>query len=440
MAEVKPFQSVHYGPGYSHVLQSLITPPYDVISPEQQDSFYESHPFNVIRLVLGKQFDDDTPENNRYTRAADILKQWMRDEVLVRKTKPCFTLYQMDFKEPDGTVKRIDGIIGLVKVEDYGIGKVLPHEKTYSGPKRDQLELLRACRANLTPIHAMFDDPDQTVYNIYHQLLATRPEQETRDVDDTTHRTWSIYDEKSIQQIIDFLHNKSLLIADGHHRYETALAYCREVESQNPGITSGPHKYVMAYLTSMTHPGLTILAAHRMLKNLSNFNKDLLLKRIDECFEIYELDHEINDVEIASKWLSLKLQEFARVGGHFGMLINGEKKFRLLKMKESQIKSQFLDNRLPEILTDLDVTILRELILRYGFGVAVEDSEDVIEYTPSIEEAVTKTVLGEVQVSFILNPTRVDQMEKAAELGYKMPHKSTYFYPKISSGLVFNVF
>lgn len=440
MAEVKPFQSVHYGPDYSHVLKSLITPPYDVISPEQQDSFYESHPFNVIRLVLGKQFNEDTPENNRYTRAADLLKQWMRNAVLVRKSKPCFTLYQMDFKEPEGNVKRIDGIVGLVKVENYGIGKVLPHEKTYSGPKRDQLELLRACRANITPIHAMFDDPDETVLKTYHKLLTTRPEQEVKDSDDTIHRTWSIYDEKRVHDIISFLRSKSLVIADGHHRYETALAYCREVESQNPSITGESHKYVMSYLTSMTHPGLTILAAHRMLKDLKDFNKELLLKKISDCFEIHELDHEIDDIKTASKWLSLKLQEFADVGGHFGMLIGGEKKFHLLKLKESQIKSQYLDNRLPEILTDLDVTILRELILRHGFGLAIEDSENVIEYSPSVEEAVTKALLGEVQVSFILNPTRVDQMEKAAELGYKMPHKSTYFYPKISSGLVFNVF
>lgn len=440
MAEIKPFESVHYGPDYSNTLKSLITPPYDVISPEQQDSFYNSHPFNVIRLVLGKQFINDTPENNRYSRASSTLKQWMRDKVLIRKSKPCFTLYQMDFKEPNEKRKKIDGIVGLLKVEDYGVGKVLPHEKTYSGPKKDQLELLRACKANFTPIHAMFDDPCQKVSKLYENLLNSPPEQEVRDSDDTIHRTWSLYDEVSIHEIVRFLSQKSLFIADGHHRYETSLAYCREVEARNHFTTDSSHKYVMSYLTSMSHPGLLILPAHRMLRGLTNFDKESLLNRINDCFEIQELDYDVNDIQMASKKLLTKLNEYTDVGGHFGMLISGAKKFCLLSLKDFQVISQFLDTNIPDVLINLDVTILRELILKHGFKLDSENSEDHIEYTPFIEEALKKVLLGDVQVSFILNPTRVDQMRKAAEMGQKLPHKSTYFYPKISSGLVFNVF
>ncbi len=440
MADIIPFQMVHYGPDYSDVLNSLITPPYDVISPEQQDMFYDAHPFNVIRLVLGKQFRYDTPEDNRYTRASKTLKKWMSEKILVRKPKPGFTLYQMDFKEPDGNRKRIDGLVGLVKVEDYGVGKVLPHEKTYSGPKKDQIELLRACRANFTPIHAMFDDPEEVILKLYGELFDSKPEQEVKDPDETIHSTWSLCDERSVHEITEFIREKSLFIADGHHRYETSLAYCREIEAQNTFSNDQCHKFVMVYLTSMSHPGLTILPAHRMLKDIKNFNKDELLRKISDCFNIHELDYDVNNIEMVSKRLSSKLHEFAETGGHFGMLINGEKRFYLLSLKKSQVISSFLNSNIPDILINLDVTILRELILGHVFGLDREDSEDHIEYTPSVEEAFKKTLQGEVQVSFILNPTRVDQMRETAELGHKLPHKSTYFYPKISSGLVFNVF
>lgn len=440
MAEIMPFQMVHYGPEYSNALNSLITPPYDVISSEQQDSFYKSHPFNVIRLVLGKQFSSDTPEDNRYTRASNTLKKWMLDKVLVRKPKPGFTLYQMDFKEPDGNWKRIDGLVGLLKAEDYGVGKVLPHERTYSGPKKDQLELLRACRANFTPIHAMFHDPEGRVLKLYEGLLNTEPEQEVKDSDDIIHRTWSLCDDSAVHGIVEFLREKSLFIADGHHRYETSLAYCREMEVQNPSTTDQSHKYVMSYFTSMSHPGLTVLPAHRMLRDLKDFNKEELLRRMSDCFEIHDLDYDISDLESASKRLTSKLHEFAEVGGHFGMLFNGEKRFRLLSLKDPEIFSSFLDTNIPESLVNLDVTIFRELILGHSFGLDREGSENHIEYTPSAADALKKALLGEIQVSFILNPTRVDQMRKAAELGQKLPHKSTYFYPKISSGLVLNVF
>ncbi|MCX5841094.1 MAG: DUF1015 domain-containing protein [Deltaproteobacteria bacterium] len=440
MAEVIPFQMVHYNPDYSESLSNLITPPYDVISPEEQESFYNANPNNIIRLVLGKQFAGDTDENNRYTRAANTLKKWMTDHVLVRKPKPGFTLYQMEFKQPDGTWRRLDGLVGLVKVDDYGVGKVLPHEKTYMGPKKDQLELLRACKANLTPIHAMFDDPDEVILKLYGSFLQSKPKQEVKDSDQTIHRTWTICDKESLDSIAEFLRGKSLFIADGHHRYETSLAYCREVEAQNPITSDQSHKYVMMYLTSMSHPGLTILPAHRMLNGLPNLSKDVFLAKLRDYFDIREVSFENNDIEAASEALSSELNKYADVGGLFGMVINGEKKFYLLSLRDSKVNPPILDSSIPEAINNLDVTILRELILGHGFGLDKGNSEGHIEYTPSLSAAINKALLGDVQVSFILNPTRVDQMRRAAELGYKLPHKSTYFYPKISSGLVLNVF
>jgi uncharacterized protein (DUF1015 family) len=440
MAELKPFEMVNYSPDYSDVLSNLITPPYDVISPKDQEFFYNLHPYNIIRLVLGKQHDNDTASDNRHTRAAVTLNKWILEKTLVRKRKPCFAIYQMDFEEPQGVRKRLDGLIGLVKVEDYGVNKVLPHEKTYSGPKKDQLELIRACKANFTPIQAMFDDPEDVICGLSRPFMESKPDQEAVDSNGTTHRTWSVCEEDSVQKIVSFLKDKSFLIADGHHRYETALAYRREIENQNPFSVDQSHKYVMMFLTSMSHPGLVILPAHRMLKDIKNLDQKASLSRLNDNFIVQEFDFNGRDLESISRQISSELLQYAELGGYFGMVINGEKKFYLLGLKHLQTAVSKVNQNISEALIKLDVTMLRELVLGHGFGLDEENSETHMRYTPSIPDAIEKAVTGEVRISFILNPTRVDQMRRAAELGQKMPHKSTYFYPKISSGLVLNVF
>ncbi|MFH0959414.1 MAG: DUF1015 domain-containing protein [Pseudomonadota bacterium] len=440
MAEIKPFEMVHYGPDYSDALSKLITPPYDVISPEEQESFYNIHPYNIIRLILGKQHGDDTASDNRYTRAAAKLNKWMAEKTLIREQKPCFAIYQMDFEEPQGIRKRLDGLIGLVKVEDYGVGKVLPHEKTYSGPKEDQLELIRACKANLTPIQAMFDDPDDVVRKLYETTMESKPDQQAAESNGTIHRTWKVCQEENIQAIVRFLKDKSFLIADGHHRYETALAYRREIENHNPFGSDQSHKYVMMFITSMSHPGLVILPAHRMLKDIKNLDQRSCMNRLNDAFNIKEFNFNGKDLKSISQHISSELNRYTEIGGHFGMAINGETKFYVLGLKHPQTAVSNINQDISEALIKLDVTILRELVLGHGFGLDEESSETHMRYTPSILDALEKTVTGEVRISFILNPTRVDQMRTAAELGEKMPHKSTYFYPKVSSGLVLNVF
>jgi len=179
MAQIKAFPVVRYGRDLADELDKLITPPYDVISPEEQQAFYKSHPFNIIRLVLGNQFAEDDQQNNKHTRAASTLHEWMNQGVLARHDKPALAIYQMDFEQPGGGTKRLDGIVAVVKVDDYGRGKVLPHEKTYLGPKKDQLQLLRACKANFTPIHSLFHDDQETIYRIYSPYMANKPDQVT---------------------------------------------------------------------------------------------------------------------------------------------------------------------------------------------------------------------------------------------------------------------
>ena len=228
MATIAPFRMVHYNGKSVGDLDRLITPPYDVISATQQDAYYKAHELNIIRLVLGKQYPDDAQGNNRYTRAAATLTQWLRNGTLVREAQPGVAIYQMEFDRPDGGRRKIDGIVTLVKVEDYGKGRVLPHEKTYLGPKQDQLNLLRACRAHLTPIHALFNDSENAVLNEYRRYMQRPPDQEAVDANGTIHRTWTLDDEIAIEKIRRLFRDKSIFIADGHHRYETSLAYRNE--------------------------------------------------------------------------------------------------------------------------------------------------------------------------------------------------------------------
>lgn len=440
MAEIKPFRTVHYNGECAQDLDRLITPPYDIISLEEQEGFYQAHPLNIIRLVLGKQYPDDNATNNRYTRAAETLKDWMAQGVLRRKDNAGLTIYQMEFDQPEGGRRTLDGMVALVKVDDYGKGKVLPHEKTYKGPKQDQLNLIRACRANLTPIHGLYDDENEKIREVYAAFMNEPPEQEITDADGTVHRTWTLDDPAAIEKIVGLIADKSVFIADGHHRYETARAYKAEMMESGVSDPDGPHQYVMMYLTSMTHPGLLILPAHRMVKGLTDLDVESVLEALEPYFHIEDLCYGENDRYEVAETLVRRIHSYSEIGGKFGMVVQGDNCFRLLRLRDFKDIDALMDPEIPSSLRGLDVTILREVILGLGLGFDKDNAEGQIEYAPVVSEALNKVLKGDIQISFILNPTRVDQVKCAAELGHKLPHKSTYFFPKLSSGLVINVF
>ncbi len=439
MAQIKPFRMVHYNGASLGQLERLITPPYDIISPEEQAEFYQAHPQNIIRLVLGKVHEGDSPQDNRYTRAAVTLKEWLQKGVLVRSDRPGLVVYQMEFDKPGGGRLKIDGLITLVKVDNYGKGKVLPHEKTYKGPKADQLNLLRACKANLTPIHALFHDEGDKVTKVYRSVLETAPDQEAVDSEGTIHRTWLLSEEGQVEEIIRTIAPSSLFIADGHHRYETSMAYKKEVAASGEPVPEEVSDYVMMFVTSMHHSGLLILPAHRMLRDLPSVNTSEIVDRLSLYCEVEELFCSEEDRDHSAQDLIDKLAEEAHFGGRFGMLVHGDPCFRLFKIKETASVHHLIDSSTPAALRTLDVTILRDVIIGYGVGVDNENIEGHIEYTPDPSEALEKVRSGEVQIAFIINSTRVDQVQEAAELGHKLPHKSTYFHPKLASGMVLNV-
>jgi uncharacterized protein (DUF1015 family) len=394
MAEIQPFNTVRYSDQYQPILDQLLTPPYDVISPAEQDAFYQVNPLNIIRLVLGKHCPDDTAENNRYTRAASTMKQWLKDGVLVSSSLPGLTIYQMEFEEPGGGRRTIDGMVAAVKVDDYGKGKVLPHEKTYKGPKQDQLNLTRACRANLTPIHGLFDDGREAITSRYAPAMQGPPQQEIRDANGTVHRTWALEDPEAIAAIMATLKDKSIFIADGHHRYETAMAYKQEMRAAGHTDPNAAHEYVMMYLTAMTHPGLTILPAHRMVKSLDGLDLNKTFATLEPYFEIEPLCFSATEREQAEKTLTERIRSYSQVGGKFGMVTSGDTCFHLLRLKDFEKIDARMDPSIPSSLRGLDVTILREIIMRLGLGMDTENGAELIEYTPLVSEAFDKVSRG----------------------------------------------
>ncbi len=440
MADIKPFKMVKYNGSCAQELDKIITPPYDVISDEEQEDFYKAHPNNIIRLVLGKTHKEDTKQNNRYTRAASTLQSWLMQGVLAKDEKPGYMVYQMEYEAPEGGRKMIDGVVAMVRVDDYGKGKVLPHEKTYKGPKEDQLNLTRACRAHLTPIHALFDDDGEAVRSLYKDLMQTPPEIEARDSQGDIHRAWSLDDEVIVEKIADIIGEKSIFIADGHHRYETARAYKQEMDSKVDTNGDAGHDHVMMYLTPMDHPGLLIRPAYRMVKGLNSVDIKGFLKRVKPCFETDSIYFDSSGKDEAFETLVKRIEGHKDIGGKFGMIVHGEKCFRILRLKDFSCVDQYIDPSIPNALRNLDVTVLREVVIARGLRLDREEVEGFIEYTASTETLLKKVENGKVQIGFLMNPTRVDQMRKAAELGHKLPQKSTFFYPKVCSGLVINVF
>ena len=343
MALIKPFKITHYATSLNAELNKLITPPYDVISPEEQEFFYESHPLNVIRLVLGKQYPSDSETDNRYTRAAQTLRDWLDKGVLVCEKEPGLAVYEMSFELPEGGTQTIDGIVCLVKVDDYGPGKVLPHEKTYRGPKEDQLSLLRACRSNFTPIHGLFEDDSNLVSQAYATYLRNPPLHETTDTQGSVHRLWIIDDAQIVTRIIEFMRDKSIFIADGHHRYETARAYKEEVERFHGTSTDDGHNFVMIYLTALNHPGLTILPAHRMLKGLDGFDLGQILRTLSQDFEIENLCYWNGNRGESVRMMLEKLKAAAALGGQFGFAVHGDECLRLLRLKDFGMLDSIMD-------------------------------------------------------------------------------------------------
>jgi uncharacterized protein (DUF1015 family) len=436
MAKIAPFRGITYNQGKAGAIETLVCPPYDIISPAEQQELYRKSPYNVIRLEYGLTSPADGDEDNRYTRSAAVLEDWFRSAVLQDSGEPGFFLYEMEYRAGTGP-KRLRGIICLVRIEDYDSGIVKPHETTLSGPKTDRLNLLRTCKATFSQIFSLFSDPPGNVAGILAKV-ARKPEMEVTHSDGVTHRIWSLIDRNDIDAIVRELSDKNIFIADGHHRYDTALNY-RNERRKAAGSYTGEEgfNYVAMFLARLEDPGLTILPAHRALFNLTDFNAQKFEDDLNRYFDIERIDF---DKKSESKDLLTVLDTMTHRADHahvFGMRIKGEHSYYLLTLRNEADMDVLLPAKSPAY-RKLDVSILHHLIIDKLLGISMQTHKLGlnIEYVKDAEEADKRVHDNAAEIVFFMNPTKVREVKEVATVGERMPQKATYFYPKLLTGLV----
>lgn len=424
MAVIKPFRGMRYDTSKAGDISTLCCPPYDIISDSQRLGYIDKNKFNVIRLELPK--DGENP----YETASDILNLWKSQGVLINEDKPAIYIYEEEFTA-NSERKSIKGIIARVKLEEFSKGIILPHEFTLSKAKEDRLNLMKATNCNFSQIYALYMEEKHLTLKTIDDCSQSSPELEFTDSDGVTHRLWIVTDEEIIGKLADDFRYRRLYIADGHHRYETALNYrnyCRENGISKEG---DPQDYQMIYLVDMEHPGLVVFPTHRLVRDLPDFDKDKVLKACEKYFEITAFDSSEN----MESELAMQYDEGRKAFGFY--CGNGE--WYLLVLRDINVMSEFLPN-LCTASQRLDVSVLHTLVLENIFGIDRENMANQVNltYTKYFDEAVSAVDSGDFQCSFVLNPTRVSEIRDVAAAGEKMPQKSTYFYPKMITGMVMN--
>jgi len=409
---VIPFRGLRYNATQVESIENVIAPPYDVIKSDERVALEARHPANIIRLILSQPQDNDTDDENQYTRAAVRMKQWISDGTLVRDTTPRYYIYDQSFNAPDGKNYTRRALIALVKLEPFENRVVLPHEKTHAGPKADRLNLMRECHANLSPIFLLYADPTGDIERIMESFTdKNQPQIDCPETFGSTHRLWCLDDIERNREIQALFSTKPLLIADGHHRYETALAFQDEMAQQ----TSNGYGYMMVNLVRMESPGLAVLAIHRLLSNLNADRIAYAIAKLPEAFEVHEIDTQAA--------LMAQLDTMRGKSPAVGMY-TADDTYRLL------IPHSTLPNQ-------LDVTLVQETLIKNLFQ--IETLAEHISYTAYTDDAVAHVKEGTDNVALLMNPTPVEQVLDVAMAGSTMPQKSTYFYPKMATGLVLNL-
>jgi len=434
MAVIAPFRGLTYNFKKFGDMSKLVAPPYDVINEQEQEGYYNIHPNNVIRLILGKKRAGDTDTENRYTRSAEDMKKWEEEGVLVRPEAPAMYLTAHDYDPGDGKGPRTRwGLITLVRIEEEGSRVILPHEKTFSAHKSDRLNLMKACNAQLSQVFGLFDDSDNIISGVAAKACGSLPDASFDFKDGTTHRMWVIKDEAFFKKAANAISDKSIFIADGHHRYETSRNF-RNLMREKYGQSSGekPYDYVMMYLSDMNDKGLTILATHRLVKEYQAFDKDIFLDKAGQYFSVAELP------AAGPVALGNALEAAGRKTSAIGFYYHASDTYYLLSLLPGAMDMS--EEALNPSLKQLDVIVLTRLLLNDCLGITKEDMDNdkLIKYVSNMGDAVSLIESGDCKMAFLLNPTRIDQVKDVAGDFLTMPRKSTFFYPKVISGLVFN--
>jgi uncharacterized protein (DUF1015 family) len=412
MADVQPLRALHYDLAKVGSLADVAAPPYDVIDPAQRARLADRSPYNVVRIDLPEG------EPDPYAHAAEILAQWQRDGAVVRDDEPALWTLTQDYTGPDGRSLTRHGVFARVRVEDYGPGRIRPHERTHPGPKEDRLRLTRATKANLSPIFSLYDDPTGATGDV---LDAAEPFGEQTDDDGTVNRLGRVADPAAIDAFQEALRPAELLIADGHHRYETARVYAEEVGGE------GEHRYVLMCLVALQDKGLTVFPTHRLIRDTTPQSQEALATTLRELFAIEEID-----------------QADLRPPDGDGPLTMGyidsffKRAFRLT-LSDQASADRALPG-MPEAYRHLDTAVLEALVLNGPLGLSEDDIAHLkgLGYSRTDDEALELVLSGAYDAAFFLRSTPVEQVRAIAAAGVNMPPKSTYFFPKVPTGLLFN--
>ncbi|MFH1093505.1 MAG: DUF1015 domain-containing protein [Candidatus Omnitrophota bacterium] len=420
MAEIIPFRGLRYNREKVKNINEIFAPPYDIISAKQQGELYKQHPFNIVRLILGKQSKNDNRRNNRYTRAANLFKEWINTGILVKDANPSIYIYTQDYTF-EGIVKKRIGFLARMKFEK---GKeCLPHEHTLAKPKQDRVKLMRAVQANLSPIFSFYIDKKNKIEIILKPYTKRKPLISFRDKEKIRHRFWQVDDKKTIEKIRKLMQKKQTFIADGHHRYEVSRSFYQEM-SRKKG-SNGEFDSVMIYFTGFNDQNLSVMPTHRLVKAIADIQS-----KIDSLGDYFK-------VTVAKDLKEMIFSQRRLNGFSLGMCYKN--KFYVLEMKDARMLDRLM-RKSPAQWRKLDVAMLNSVVFEHVFKLDEKQKEEKISYTRDPIYAVECIKNKKALVAFFPNVTKAEQVRKIALSGNRMPQKSTYFYPKPLTGLVINKF
>lgn len=441
MALVQPFRAYRYNPAVAP-FEKVLTQPYDKITPAMQEKYYAADPHNLIAIEKGRTQKEDTPQNNVYTRAAASLKSWIGEHVVQQDAAPAFYAYTQEYDVPGTSLRRTRrGFIGLGKLEEYSAGVIFRHEHTLSGPKADRLELLRHTRTHTGQLFMLYSDPQRQVDAVLEEVQSAQPPvTQMMDEYGVIHRLWMVAEPQHIASIQRGMAEQKLVIADGHHRYETSLNFRNENRTRaGKLVADAPYEYSMMTFINTRAEGLTILPTHRVVANLRDFSWSTVRRYLEPWFatEVYPFEGNAQRKEVAVKFLQqLAAAKAKRAIGVYLTPESNSRAFYLLTLRPEADIAQILPGLSP-LQRELDVVLLHQGILEPALGITPHAvaSEANLSYEREASAALDAVERGAAQIAFLLNPTDVDLVVRVATAGEVMPQKSTDFYPKLLSGI-----
>ncbi|MBI3193558.1 MAG: DUF1015 domain-containing protein [Ignavibacteriae bacterium] len=416
MPELQPFKAILYNTKKIN-LSDVVAPPYDVISQQHQHDLYNRNAYNIVRLILGK-------EENRYTSASHFFNRWREENILSDDDEPAVYVLTQTYMLSDGKQVTRRGFIAACRLEELGKGSIFPHEKTLSKPKEDRLKLFNATETMFSQIFSIYSDSKFTLNDALYSTTSTHAHLEV-EFENVLNRVWKLTETDSLRKVSEYFRSSKVMIADGHHRYETAVAYMKSKKESNPAHTGNEaYNFVPMFFTNMNDPGLVILPTHRIVHSLKDFDISAFMQKLEQYFHvtIYSNQNQI-------------LRNLPLRKHNFGMILPTALGFILLELKSTSILHEF---QIPPVVANLDVTILHTLIMKHILGITPEAQEQKLnlDYEKDSQQAIDAVRDGRAQIAFILNPTPIVQVKEVAEAGFVLPQKSTYFFPKLLSGLV----